>query len=238
MNFESVFTLVILLILVIVYPVLGVRDHRIFQRECSNGVPEARVKYFKGIIYSHWPLTLGLLTWWLFAGKSLDTLGLVPATGERELIVAGVGVLVILVQLISSAVVFHDKKKLLAVRNQTGELTNIAPQTNLEQRWFDLLSVTAGVCEEILYRGFLLVMLASLIGVWPAVIVSSLIFGLVHAYQGIRGIGKTSLVGLGMALFTVYSGSLFIAIVLHTVIDLTSGRIIKRASREVSTQTA
>ncbi len=51
-------------------------------------------------------------------------------------------------------------------------------------------------------------------------------FGLGHAYQGIAGIAKTGLIGLVLALLTVFSGSLFIAIVLHTVVDLTSGRII------------
>ena len=45
-------------------------------------------------------------------------------------------------------------------------------------------------------------------GTWPAVALSSLIFGLGHAYQGPAGMGKTGLVGLVMALLTVASGSL------------------------------
>jgi membrane protease YdiL (CAAX protease family) len=46
------------------------------------------------------------------------------------------------------------------------------------------------------------------------------------------GIGKTALVGLVMALLTVFSGSLFIAILLHAIIDLTSGRMMGRALTE------
>ena len=50
-----------------------------------------------------------------------------------------------------------------------------------------------------------------------------------HAYQGFSGIVKTTLVGLVMALLTVFSGSLLVAMVLHTVIDLTSGRMMGAA---------
>jgi len=67
------------------------------------------------------------------------------------------------------------------------------------------------------------------VGLWPAVALSSVIFGMGHAYQGFPGIVKTTLVGLGMALLTVFSGSLLVAMVLHTVIDLTSGRMMGAA---------
>jgi len=103
---------------------------------------------------------------------------------------------------------------------------------------FDMVSITAGVCEEILYRGLLLATLVSLVGTWPAVAITSLIFGLGHAYQGISGIAKTGLAGLVLALLTVFSGSLFIAIVLHAVGDLASGRIMGKALRMTTLQTA
>ena len=98
---------------------------------------------------------------------------------------------------------------------------------------FGLVSVTAGVCEEILYRGLLLAVLSPVVGTWPAVLLSSLIFGLGHAYQGASGIIKTTVIGLVMALLAVFSGSLFVPMLLHAVIDLTSGRMMGAALREV-----
>ena len=68
-----------------------------------------------------------------------------------------------------------------------------------------------------------------MIGLWPAVVVSSIIFGLGHAYQGKVGILKTGAVGLVMALLVVFSGSLWIAILVHAVVDITSGRIMSAA---------
>ena len=67
---------------------------------------------------------------------------------------------------------------------QMGDLRALAPVTQQEGRAFVLVSVTAGVCEEILYRGILLTVLIPAVGLWPAVGLSSVIFGMGHAYQG------------------------------------------------------
>lgn len=84
-------------------------------------------------------------------------------------------------------------------------------------------SPTAGVCEEILYRGLLLGMLSSEFSVVTAVIISSIAFGAPHLYQGWLGFIKTALLGLVMAMITVLSESLLLAIVFHTVIDVYMG---------------
>ena len=158
-------------------------------------------------------------------------MGLILAADGSQWIAIGVGVLVILAQVIYLAIVSRNADKLTEVKKQIGDLAYLAPQTPGEVRLFDMVAITAGVCEEILYRGLLLATLVSLVGTWPAVAITSLIFGLGHAYQGIAGIVKTGLIGLVLALLTVGSGSLFIAIVLHAVVDLTSGRIMGRALR-------
>ncbi len=110
----------------------------------------------------------------------------------------------------------------------------MAPQSANEMRLFAAVAVTAGVCEEILYRGVLLAVLTPLVGTWPAVALSTAVFGLGHTYQGVAGIGKTALVGRVMAMLTVFSGSLFVAILLHAVVDLTSGRTMAAAKRDVT----
>jgi membrane protease YdiL (CAAX protease family) len=189
------------------------------------------VKFYKGVLKFHWPLTIGLLAWWLLSGNSLASMGLVPVANGLQWVAIGVGALAILAQVIYLAMVSRNADKLTAIKEQMGELSNLAPQTRTENRLFDMVSITAGVCEEILYRGLLLATLVSLVGTWPAVAITSLIFGLGHAYQGISGIAKTGLIGLVLAWLTVSSGSLFIAIVLHTVVDMTSGRVMAKALR-------
>ncbi len=238
MSFDTLFTLFILLLLAVVFPIQGVRDFQVLARQTSEGDADARVNFYKGYLKWLWPLTIGLLAWWLSSGNGLKSIGLIPVADGRQWIAIGVGVLVMLAQVIYLATVSRNADGLAEIRKQIGELSNLAPQTRTERRLFDMVSITAGVCEEILYRGLLLATLVSLVGTWPAVAITSLIFGLGHAYQGISGIAKTGLVGLALALLTVFSGSLFTAIVLHAVVDLASGRIMGKALRMTELQTA
>ena len=238
MSFDTLFTLIILLLLAVVFPLLGVRDYRLLLRQTREGVADARVKFYKGVLKFHWPLTIGLVAWWLLLGNGLESMGLMPVVAGWQWVAIGVGVFAILAQVIYLASVSRNADALAKIKEQMGELSILAPQTRTEIRLFDMVSITAGVCEEILYRGLLLATLVSLVGTWPAVAITSLIFGLGHAYQGISGIVKTGLIGLVLALLTVFSGSLFIAIVLHAVVDLTSGRMMGKALRETTLQTA
>jgi membrane protease YdiL (CAAX protease family) len=238
MSFDTLFTLIILLLLAVIIPLWGIWDYRVLLRRTKEGDAEARVKFYKGVLQFHWPLTIGFLAWWLLSGNSLESMGLIPVADGWPWAAIGVGVLVILAQVINLAIVSRNADKLTEVKKQIGDLANIAPQTPGEDRLFDMVSITAGVCEEILYRGLLLATFVPLVGTWPAVAITSLIFGLGHAYQGMSGIAKTGMVGLVLALFTVFSGSLYIAIVLHAVVDMTSGRVMGRALRMTTPQTA
>ena len=71
------------------------------------------------------------------------------------------------------------------------------------------LSITAGVVEEIVYRGFVLWYLANFMPLWAALLLSSVFFGLGHSYQGKSGALRTGLVGLVFAILYVMSGSIW-----------------------------
>jgi membrane protease YdiL (CAAX protease family) len=85
------------------------------------------------------------------------------------------------------------------------------------------VAITAGVWEELLYRGFLIWFLAPTTGLAGAVLISSAIFGLGHAYQGWRGVLTTALVGLIFAVLYVASGSLWWLMLAHAIVDIYGG---------------
>lgn len=173
MSFGTLFTLIIVVLLVVVFPLLGVRDFRILLRQTSEGDANARVKFYKGVLMWHWPLTIGLLAWWLLSGNTLASIGLVPVVEGSQWVAIGIGVIVMVAQVVSLSMASRDSDKLSAVKEQLGETSRLLPQTHIESRLFDMVSITAGVCEEILYRGLLLVTLVSVVGTWPAVVISS-----------------------------------------------------------------
>lgn len=230
-NTFDIFALFVLLILLVIVPLLGLWDFRRLMRWYREGRLNARLKTYNWILFMEWGMTVGLLAWWLLSGRNWETLKMVSAYSGWGWLALGLGVAgagFMVWQMIS---VMKSPEELAKLRSQMGDLRALAPVTPKEGRVFALVAVTAGVCEEILYRGILLAVLIPVVGLWPAVGLSSVVFGMGHAYQGFPGIVKTTLVGLVMALLTVFSGSLLVAMVLHTVIDLTSGRMMGAAIR-------
>jgi membrane protease YdiL (CAAX protease family) len=100
------------------------------------------------------------------------------------------------------------------------------PVTVRERRWWILVSLAAGVCEEILYRGFVphyfsgSLAAAIPLGTVGAWLTASLFFGFAHAYQGVAGIVRTTLAGSILGSIALLSGGLLLPIVLHFVFDL------------------
>lgn len=99
----------------------------------------------------------------------------------------------------------------------------LLPRTGLERRLFAVVGITAGACEEWLYRGFFLAVVASLAPGLPAavlVLVAAAAFGLAHAYQGTVGVLTTGVLGGVLAAVYLQSGSLLLPVLLHALIDL------------------
>lgn len=99
----------------------------------------------------------------------------------------------------------------------------LLPRTRGERRLFTVVGVTAGLCEEWLYRGFFLAVIAGLTGGLPEpllVLVAAVAFGLAHVYQGLVGVLTTAVLGGVLAALYLQTGSLLLPVVLHAAIDL------------------
>ncbi len=91
-----------------------------------------------------------------------------------------------------------------------------------------LIWITAAFLEEFIFRGFLLNAIDTLLGrtnwsMWVSVVISSVIFGLIHAYQGITGILITGSIGFIFGIAFVINGRrLWPLILMHGLIDTIS----------------
>ena len=88
-----------------------------------------------------------------------------------------------------------------------------------------ILSISAGVCEELLFRGYLIWYITEFSSMLLAIILSSLLFGLAHSYQGWKGVVQSGISGLVLAVIYVVTGSLWIPIALHIIGDTYSGMV-------------
>ncbi len=97
------------------------------------------------------------------------------------------------------------------------------PRTREERLWFAALSVTVGVCEEIIYRGFLIRYMLALPfvpGVGVAILAAALVFGIDHGYQGVAGMVSTTILALVMTVLFLATGSLWVPMLIHALLDL------------------
>jgi membrane protease YdiL (CAAX protease family) len=106
-----------------------------------------------------------------------------------------------------------------------GELSLILPKNAGERILWAALSLTAGICEETAFRGYLMTRI-KIIGrmkTWILpIIISSLAFGSGHAYQGIGGFIMLTLYGALFALLFIKSKSLWPCIIAHFFQDFSA----------------
>lgn len=100
----------------------------------------------------------------------------------------------------------------------------ILPQSLVELLPYLALAITAGLCEEFLYRGFAMAVLAQVgLKSWAVVLLSSILFGLAHSYQGRGGVVMTFLIGLILGTSRIVYNSLVPAMLWHSAVDVVAG---------------
>jgi uncharacterized protein len=219
--------------LVVGEPMVGHVLHRRFEGRLRTD-PGARRSFYRRLLVLEWGLAVLALVVWLSApGVDAAAVGLRWPVQWPGLATSVVVVLVVLFVLVSTRALRGGALLEAPPVRRPGEGRHseppghatlaLLPRTMSERRLFTLVGVTAGVCEEWLYRGFFLAVVAALAGGLPTgvlVAVAAVAFGLAHAYQGRVGIVTTGVLGGVMAAVYLDTGSLLLPVVLHALIDL------------------
>ena len=102
----------------------------------------------------------------------------------------------------------------------------LLPQRHVEIVAWVALSVTAGICEEIVYRGYLQTQLLAFTGS-PAVAVfgQAVLFGVSHGYQGVQSVITITVYGTLFGLLALWRRSLRPGMIAHAWTDIFSGVI-------------
>ncbi|WP_309711725.1 CPBP family intramembrane glutamic endopeptidase, partial [Pseudolysinimonas sp.] len=119
-----------------------------------------------------------------------------------------------------------------------GDIRALLPRTRGELPYGAALSVSAGVFEELLFRLGLPALIFAVTGnVLAAFLGATLLFGLLHLYQGPLGIVFSTVLGALFVVLYLVTGSILVPIVLHVVIDLRSMVLIPIALGRVGERT-
>lgn len=107
---------------------------------------------------------------------------------------------------------------------ETPVLQYLIPQTIAEKVVYVGVSLTAGICEEFVFRGFLIAALRVSTGsVIVATFLSAIAFGVAHAHQNAAGALRATLLALALSVPVLLTGSLYPGIAAHAIVDLVGG---------------
>ena len=216
---------VFVLVLVVAQPVLAAVSYRRYLHRIELGQPGNHIAVYRETLATEWLAFAVLMTAWYFLGRPVADLGFVSPGGIRFYI----GIIPVAALCGFFAWQWRIASKMTVDQKATqiealGDLVHLLPRDQREYRHFFGLSITAGIVEEVIYRGFAIWYLAHFIPLWGAVVVSSMIFGLGHSYQGVAGMARTGLVGCGSGVLYVFTGSIWLSIIGHALMDILQGR--------------
>jgi hypothetical protein len=191
----------------------------------AAGERGVRGRFYRASVINQWTLLVLLLAYWRWYGRSWRALLLGGSSPLR--FSGGMAVALLIAWLLyrQRVQILGSEKARERTRRMIAYAEPILPHGPNENRLFKVVSITAGVCEETLFRGFLLWYLGVWTGTAVAIVLSSTLFGLGHSYQGMKQVPRTAAAGLVFACVAVVSRTLWPAIVIHAAMDWNSGEI-------------
>jgi membrane protease YdiL (CAAX protease family) len=219
---------VLVLLIVVGLPLRALFGIRALRAASAATLPELRRRSWWRAIATQWLLTVLVVWQWGMAFRSFASLGLVlrPTTGLTGVLV-GLTTIAILVSRQRGALA-SDESLRARVRDRLASVEPLMPHAAREFPLFVGLACTAGLCEEFLFRGYLLWYAMHFIPFGFACVAQALVFGVCHAYQGPRGILLTTLAGAFFTGVLLVAGSIWPAMLMHVLMDVHAGDLARR----------
>lgn len=198
---------------------------RLRARTAAGDQGARRWAYQRGIA-GQWGFVAVLALMWIHYGRPLADLRLTAPAGWR--LIASVVLVALMLAFVAyqlKSVLRLSAERRAAARPKLARVDFILPHTRRDHRWFLALSLTAGICEELLYRGYLVWFLTPWLGLAGAYVGVIVLFGVGHLYQGRNGATRATAAGAAMTGFVALTGWLIPAMIIHALIDAGSGTV-------------
>ena len=173
-----------------------------------------------------WIGALLVLTNWNISDKSWDLLGIkMPFMTDLVVYLCSALILIYMVDSIYSVYKGTDKE------DNSQLMEQILPSNWSEYASFTFLAISAGICEEVVFRGFLVnyfleITKGMTFGPYLSIVIPALVFSVSHLYQGWLNVVKIFTLALLFCAIFLLSNSLLLVIVIHVAVDLISGALV------------
>jgi CAAX protease family protein len=234
----SVIAHVLAFCLLLAYPLWDYFD----TQQLRKGIdPRAKLRYYKETVLWLWLAAIAAL-WCVGANLFTRDVGLPRFVLSHRLLARflawAMAILIVIVSLLPQLQALRNVKVRGIVMKKYGRLSFFLPNTANEFRWYSIASITAGICEEVLYRGFLIHYLGVQpwhLGLFMAVVISSLAFGAAHLYQGAQGFLTTTIGGMIFSAVFLLTSNLLLPIIFHAAADLIAVPLLRLHAAEPPT---
>lgn len=139
------------------------------------------------------------------------------------------------VALYAAMVAFMRSRWRRAVESRSRVVHLFMPSNARERTWWIVVSVLAGVGEEITWRGVQAALATTLTGsLWLAALLCSVAFATTHILQGWRSAVIIGVIALAFHTLAWLAGSLYVAMLVHVAYDITAGLAYGKLGRELA----
>jgi CAAX protease family protein len=190
----------------------------------SNGLPRvqasSRIASYFLIMAAEW-LLVGLVAWgvWLGGSSVASLIGEKWTRASHFFRDLGLAICFLVATALILAVAAH-----LLRATSTPGVRNILPQGWAEKSVWVLVALTAGLCEELMIRGYLQRQLCGLLKNSTAgILAQGIVFGSAHAYQGWKNVVIIAVLGCLLGWLAQWRRSLLPGMTAHFLQDLIGG---------------
>ena len=200
--------------------------------ELASGQPGVRVKHYSITILMLWGIALPILVMWAATDRDWADLGFTLQTGMMAYSGWGLAALIAAFFFYQHAVVSGSASTRAQYREGLAKnplMGDFMPHTEDERRVFNLMGITAGVTEEIIFRGYLIWAFSLALPLYGAALAALIVFTFLHLYQGLRQLPAIFMMGGLITLVFILSGSIWPAIALHIFVDVINNSTVWKA---------
>ena len=206
------------LIVGLIYPAYSVLTHKRTNKRIKSD-DYFRLLDYKQTIFLFWILTFIVLGHSLI-DKSIP-LNFYPTFNTIGIVMAVLILIFIVLQIVTSKVKTTEKASSILERMK--DIYHYLPKSKREFNWFNALSLSAGLCEEIIFRLFLFSYLIESTNLFLALIITNVVFALTHIGTGKKNLGGAFILGSVFTAIYYFTNNIWLAMILHSAIDISVG---------------
>ncbi len=226
----GLFDHILLFLLGIVLPIFAVFQSQPEMKAVSFDTQMKKQVYYGNGIFQWICTILILIAWWGYSRSFADIGFQIGTWSQLTVGLVGSFVLLYLIDVWSEV---RNAKKVEETRKKWLKDIPILPSTFEEFKHFLFVAFTAGVCEEIIFRGFFINYFLAInenntLGNWLAVLIPAFLFAFGHMYQGGKAVAKIMVMAIIFGWVYLLTNSLLLLMLIHFLVDALGGYLAYR----------